>query len=371
MTHIRKETILLGLLYLAIFVLAAGSSYFLLSFSKIFVREKTPGGATQTSPSALNNSPHDSSFTAILLGYGGAGHEGTTLTDSIIMLRINPEKKEADLISIPRDLWVQIPTDYNNTTANKINAAYAIGLDDTTYPNKKPEFKGLAGGGALAKYVVGQVTGIKPGYFVSVDFGEFQNIIDTLGGITVNVAQTFDDNFYPITGAENDTCGISADEIATLKQKYTDFELEKQFTCRYEHLHFDKGNQAMNGETALKFVRSRHSDTWGGDFARSERQFEVLAGIEQKLISLGAIPKGGTLINQLSSMVRTDLGISQIDQLLELFGNPQNYKIITIHLTDQNVLIDSTGPGGAFILIPKDGINNFSGVQKFISSQID
>lgn len=364
MSNLGRKTIPFGLLYLVIFILAAGFSYTALSFAKIFVKSKNISFVSNKTPTPSIipsiTIPKGSSFSALLLGYGGKDHDGGYLTDSIILIRVDPKQKKAVLITIPRDLWVQIPRDGNNTTANKINAAYAMGLN-----------KGDAGAGTLAKYVAGYITGINADYFVSVDFENFKNIIDTLGGISVNVVQNFDDNFFPIKGKENDTCGKSAAEIETLKQKYRDFELEKQFACRYEHLHFDKGETVMNGDTALKFVRSRHSDTYGGDFSRSQRQLAVLQAVETKLISLNALSKGSKIINQLSSMVRTDLGLSQINTIIDLLGNPNDYKINEIQLTDSNVLTDSVGPGGQFILIPKDGVDNWSGVQKFISDKIN
>jgi LCP family protein required for cell wall assembly len=312
----------------------------------------------------------DNSLNLLLLGYGGAGHDGGGLTDSITLVNINPETKKMNIVSIPRDLWVGIPTDGENKTNNKINAAYAIGTDNLKFPNKKDEFRGELGGGNLAKYAVSVVTGFKADYFISVDFTSFSKIVDILGGISVDVPQAFDDYFYPVKGLENETCGFSAEQIVDFHQKYSGFELEKQFTCRYEHLHFDKGITTINGETALKFVRSRHSDVAGGDFARSLRQHAVLKAIGDKLISLNVLNKTSPIFSKLVASIRTDIDINAIKELLSPLGDITTYKFNHIYLTDQNVLVTSKSSSGAFILIPKDGDGNWNGVKSFINTSI-
>ena len=318
-----------------------GGSYLVAKFSKVFV--KTESGQTLENVAPPTALPlKEGEVTVLLLGYGGAGHEGGTLTDSIIFLTADVKAKKAVLVSIPRDLWLGDA---------KINFAYSKGVE-------------------TAKNAVTAVTGISPTYFVAVDFNQLQKIIDLLGGIEVDVPKTFDDYFYPIRGKELDLCGKSPEEMQAVHQKYSGFDLEKQFGCRYEHIHFDQGLVKMTGEEAVKFVRSRHSSQHGGDFARSERQFAVLKGLEDKLVSLEVIPKGGKIIDRISALVKTDLTPQRISEFLGLVGNPKEFAIKEIHLTEDNVLKATTGPGEQFILVPKEGSNNFSGIQKFIQEQI-
>src|SRR5581483_7229733 len=92
----------------------------------------------------------------------------------------------------------------------KINAAYAIGLNDKDYPNKLQQFKGPTGGGNLARYVASQVIGEPIDYFVGIDFSGFKKTIDALGGVDVNVETAFDDPEYPNEGHETDLCGHTA-----------------------------------------------------------------------------------------------------------------------------------------------------------------
>lgn len=335
------KRILTALLLIAIFAVGFGGSYFLGKFSKIFVKTESEQTLENVAPTTALP-PKEGEVNVLLLGYGGAGHEGGTLTDSIILLTADIKSKKASLISIPRDLW---------QADAKINFAYSKGTE-------------------TAKNAVASVTGISPTYFVAVDFNQLQKIIDLLGGINVDVLKSFDDYFYPVRGKELDLCGKSPEEMQAVHQKYSGFDLEKQFECRYEHIHFDKGLTKMTGEGAVKFVRSRHSSQHGGDFARSERQFVVLKGLEDKLVSLNVIPKGGKIIDRISALVKTDLTPPRISEFLGLVGNPGEYSIKEIHLTEDNVLKSSTGAGGQFILLPRAGNNNFTEIRKFIQEQI-
>jgi anionic cell wall polymer biosynthesis LytR-Cps2A-Psr (LCP) family protein len=339
------QKIILGLLMIGIFGLGFLITYLSLKMSKIFVKPGTPTPNTfaDASPKPLDETQQKKGiYNVVFLGYGGAGHDGSLLTDSIIIIHVDTTIKKAALISVPRDLWY--------TGNHKINAEGSI--------------NGFNNVGVAIK----NVTGLPINYFVSVDFGGFIKIIDDLGGITVNVPVTFDDPFYPIAGQENNTCGFTEDQVNVLKTKYSGYNLETQFTCRYEHLHFDKGPADLNGTTALKFVRSRHGDS---DFGRSLRQFAVLQGIESKLISFQASNKFNDIVNTISQIVRTDLDAGTIKSLISVFGDPKAYNIKQVQLTIDNVLGESKSSDGAYILIPKTGNLNFSGIRDYIKSNLD
>lgn len=326
-----------------VFILGFGLTYLILTLTTSPIKIPNPL-ATQNefakaTPAPVNEAvPEKGVYNVILLGYGGAGHEGSLLTDSIITVHIDTNTKKVTMITIPRDLWV--PGDH------KINAAgVQLGFQNT--------------GTELTN-----VTGLPINYYVAVDFGSFAKLIDALGGITVEVPKTFDDPFYPILGEENNTCGKSEDEINTLKAKYSGFNLEKQFTCRYENLHFDQGQTNLDGVTALKFVRSRHGDS---DFGRSLRQIAVLKGAATKLISFQAMGKANDIINSLMGLVKTDLNAGIIKTLIDVIGEPKTYTTNQIQLTTENVLSESKSSQGAYILIPKAGNFNFSEVKSYIS----
>jgi LCP family protein required for cell wall assembly len=276
-------------------------------------------------------------LTFLLLGHGGGGHSGGSLMDSIILFDIDTKAKKATIISIPRDLWIE---------GRKVNEGF------------------VAGGYDLLKHQVQTVTGIFPDNYIAIDFESFKKLINTFGGIDVNIPKAYEDKYYPIKGREMETCGKSAQEFAELHKKYSGYQLEIQFECRYEDLKFSVGNTHMDGELALKYVRSRHGD---GDFGRSERQFVMLNALRAKIFSLGSISQISAVVDNLFNLVSTNLNINQIKSLLSYLSEKDSYKVTEIHLTSANVLLDSKGPAGQFILSPR---GSFSDVKAFIKSKL-
>lgn len=276
----------------------------------------------------------------VLLGHGGAGHQAGDLMDSIILVSADTKEKKVLAVTIPRDLFIE---------GRKMNEGF------------------VAGGYDLIKHQVNVVTGVQPDHYVSIDFDRFVTMINILGGVDAKITKPYEDRHYPIRGREVDTCGKTPEEFAELHQKYSGYQLEIQFECRYEHIKFDPGTAHMDGATALKYVRSRHGD---GDFGRSERQLVILAAIKDKVMSLEIITKFGKLFEQLFATVKTNLGVSEIQTLAGLFVNPDEYKVTQIQLTDANVLTSGKGPAGQFILMPRDGFDKWTGVQNYIQDQV-
>ena len=268
--------------------------------------------------------PDSLGYNIVLLGHGGDGHSGGTLKDSIILVHIDSVAKKVALVSIPRDLWF---------SGHKLNADPSI------------------------KDAVAGITGLSIPNYISIDFNSFVSLIDSLGGVQIDIPKPYTDNFYPVRGLENELCGFSPEKVADLHAKYSGFNLEKQFECRYESIQFDTGVSVIDGETALKYVRSRHGD---GDFGRSERQFFLLKGLLTKNISIDTL-------TGLIKLVKTDLTVQKIKTLISMFGNPLDYEVKTIHLSDANVLKASKSSAGAYILLPKAGEGNFEEVKSFIS----
>lgn len=352
----NKSKLILILVFAGIFLIGAVAGFFI--FKKPIknnqnVVSPSPMAASDEKPNPdikvaadgkIQNAivPDSKNSTNILLtGAGGAEHDGGNLTDSITLANINYENRVIKLIAIPRDLWV---------SGGKINLVYS--------KDGRNQFK----------YLVGQVTGINVNYFINIDFGNFISSIDALGGIDINVPITWDDYFYPITGAENELCGISPEQNALFNQKYSGFELEKQYTCRYEHLHFDKGPLHLDGETALKYIRSRHSSQYGSDFARGERAQEVLLGISKKIIEKSLLDPNNSTLKKFASSATTDIKLAGLPDALRLLGDLSSFKTVRVNLTDKNVLVSATSPSGAYILVPKKSIEDFSDVRTFIQT---
>jgi polyisoprenyl-teichoic acid--peptidoglycan teichoic acid transferase len=146
-------------------------------------------------------------------------------------------------------------------------------------------------------------------------------------------------------------------------------KLEQQYTCRYENLHFDKGIQHMDGITALKFARSRHSSIDGGDFNRAARQRLVVTATRDKVISIGFIPKIIPTVQTLTKHITTDINFSKMNELVSKLPEIAEYKIISIALTDNNVLVDARASTGQSILTPKIGENNWDEIHQFIENK--
>lgn len=311
---------------------------------------------------------HKTPFDVLLLGYGGGNHDGPYLTDSMLDVHVDPKVQKIYLLSIPRDLFVNIPTNDSIKTHIKINAAYAIGLDDTMYPNKQTEFKGSDGGGRLTEYMVSQVMGQTVNYFVGMDFSGFTKTIDTLGGVDINVQPAFDDPDYPNEASTSATCGHSDTDIKTFTATASaESDIIAYFSCRYQDVHFDAGQQHMDGTRALTYVRSRHSKEDGTDFGRAKRQRNLLLAVKDKIFSIGFIPKAIPFMNSLNEDLHTDLTLADIQALVQNASAISKYQIVPLALTDQNYLMDAFSSDNQDILIPKDGQDNYSNIRKWIA----
>ncbi len=305
-------------------------------------------------------------ITVALLGYGGGGHEGGKLTDSIIVAKIQPKDSIVTLISIPRDLWIDLPISQDQLKPFKINAAYAIGSDTKQYLSRPTEFQGQHGGGNLAKKSLEQVVGLPINYYIAVSFSNFQSSVAALGGVDVEVPFSFSDEFYPVEGKEKEACGRTDEDIAALTATMSGYKLEQQFPCRYETITYAKGQQHMDAETALKFVRSRHSGSNGSDFGRSLRQQAFIKAAKQKILSFSFIPKLLPFVEKNLKGIATDIDIELISKLLTTYQNPGDFKMQSISLSDQNVLKAGRSSDGQYILLPKDEAQSWQSVIEFI-----
>ncbi|HEX7017620.1 MAG TPA: LCP family protein [Patescibacteria group bacterium] len=362
-----KQLIALDLFLTVLFLISAGLTYSYFLYQRSFVTSNE----SETILPQPSPSPEPNVDTIVLLGRGGAGHDGGLLTDSIMVARIDHDQQQITLISVPRDLWVELPVDKDNPSSWKINAAYAFGVDDRNYRNKPSQFTGEAGGGELAKYALEQVLGFPVEHFVTVDFYGFERAIDVLGGVTVNVERAFTDPLYPIEGKQDDTCGKTEEEIAALTATVSASKLEEEFTCRFEVLSFPQGTQLMDGSTALKYVRSRHSPTDGGDFNRAARQRNLLLAVKDRVLTIDFIPKIIPFISTISSHITTDISLTQMKEMVDEYEKVQDYEIKGIALTTDNVLELGVSSGGQSILMSKeDGEGKWEKLQEWLREEM-
>jgi LCP family protein required for cell wall assembly len=279
----------------------------------------------------------DRPINILFLGYGGPGHGGPYLTDSMLVLSIRPVSRTAVIISIPRDLVAPIPAlPANGSITARINLAYAIGVDRQNFPNVRERWNSPTGGGDLAAATVAEVTGMPADYWVAVDFKAFRQVVDTLGGIDVAIPEPLDDPYFP------------AGE-----------------TTAYTHVHFDAGLQHLNGDRALEYARSRQTTS---DFDRSRRQRLMLLAIQHRIDRLGGLPQFIGLVSALRDNVRTNLRPVELRQLAHTLAHIPQESIRQIGLDDRNVLVRRDLPDGTYVLSPREG--SFAALQRDLASAI-
>ncbi len=229
-------------------------------------------------------------------------------TDTLLLLTLDLGRHTAGMISLPRDLWVPIPR-YNLTS--KINTAYAIG-EQRGYP---------LGGAQLAKDTVSSFIGQPVQYYVQADFSGFVRFVDEIGGITVHVPQTIHDPEYP-----------TAD-------------------YGYQTFHLEAGTRVLDGQTALKYARTRNMDS---DYGRAARQQQLIRAIADKVISAEMIP---TLITRAPQLLSTAWGSVRTDMPLQTAADIASY--VSANAFELNTLVlddrygeESYSANGAWILLP-------------------
>ncbi|MEK7615140.1 MAG: LCP family protein [Patescibacteria group bacterium] len=287
----------------------------------------------------------------LLMGIGGEGHDGPQLTDTIIFASYQPSTGKIGLMSLPRDMSVPI----SGYGYRKVNHANAYG-----------EVEKKGSGPKLASEVIGQVLNEPIEYYVRVDFDGFGKLIDDIGGVDVYVDRAFTDPTYPTPGREYDMCGYTEPETTT-KQEVTAppttptvvAPTGPNYSCRFETLTFQEGWKHMDGETALKFVRSRHGTNGeGSDFARSARQQKVLLAIKNKVFSLSTFVNPARItriLETLQANIATNLSTSDILRLAQA-AKKLDESQITHHVIDasNDSPLYAAILNGAYVLLPKN-----------------
>ena len=271
-------------------------------------------------PFSLNSLETDVSgrTNVLVLGIGDPGHSGEKLSDTMLVMSINTSTHRATYISVPRDLRVRL----NGYGAVKINQANALG------------------GSQLARTAVGDVLGIRIQYSVSTDFNGLKELVNAIGGVDVNVADSLSDPEYPCSEDENRSCGLS---IAA-------------------------GPQHMNGMTALQYVRCRKGNC-GNDFGRAARQQEIFDLIRAKIVR-GTILLHPLELASVASAVKNNMNTDMSGlNLVEFVQGLSQAKADTQHFvlsTDTGGLL--VGAYGSSDLLPIGG--DFSRIHDKISSLI-
>ena len=262
----------------------------------------TPVAVATTDPAdALPNWDGTGRVNILLLGSDTRGADEVARSDTMILVTVNPETRQVGMLSIPRDLLVSIP----NYGQDKINAAYAYG-SQTSYT-----------GAGLAVATVEYNFGVTIDYFAEVDTFGMASIIDTLGGVTLDVDAPIKDDEYPGSGNN------------------------------YMRVLFHTGLQHMNGTQAVQFARTRHDDN---DFARGNRQQQLLRALQEQGVDLNLLSKARELLTELGNTFRTDLSPTQVLALAKLGSKITPDDIHSYNLLSATSV--SFAPGQPYYLLP-------------------
>jgi LCP family protein required for cell wall assembly len=240
------------------------------------------------------------------------GETGPGLTDSLLLLSLDRARHTGVMLSIPRDLWIEIP----GHGQGRINSVYALGEQNGQ------------GGAALLKQTVGAVLGVRVDHVVRLEFNAVVTLIDAIGGVDIDVPSEINDPLYPDSA------------------------------YGYAPLYIPAGRLHMDGALALKYMRTRHSSN---DFARAARQQQVLTAARQKLtqpdVWPGFIKSLPDLVSQLQTAIVTDFSPTDLLDLAQQARDVPDGGLRTAVL-DGRYVVDYVTPEGAQVLLPlKDRVS--------------
>lgn len=283
------------IIILIILAIAAAVVYFLFFSSFAF-----PGTGLKGESSGQIN--------VLVLGRGGDDHTAGDLTDTIMLVMIRPKENRVGMLSIPRDLWIN-DDEYGGM---KINALYSAAKNNGDSDKK------------AIKRVEGQVidiTGFKPHYYALIDFEGLSEIVDTLGGVDVNVDTAFTDTLH--------------------------------------HIDYPKGSNHFDGDEAVMYTRARYATSGeGSDFQRADRQQDLILAIKNEALSSATVfspSKLSSLSKQYKQHIITDISIRELSRMKVLAGDLSDKNTTKAVYSTSNVLVSGSSSGGAYILQPKSG----------------
>ena len=275
----------------------------------------------------------------------GGEHGGANLTDSIMVLSINQKKKDAYMLSLPRDLWVKYAETCTVGNQGKLNAAYFCASDDG---------KNEAEGAAALQKKVGEVTGLDIQYYAHLNFTAVVEAVDAVGGVDVTIQ--------------------SEDPRGILDRN---FDWKCGYRCHY--VNYKNGQKVhLDGEHALALSRARNAaGGYGlpnGNFDREKNQQMIVKALREKALSAGTLTNLGAvtkLIDALGNNLRTNIETKEIRTLMNLASEIQSDKIVSLSLVSEDNMLVTTGMYmGQSIVRPTAGIMDYSGIHSYIQTEM-
>ncbi|MDQ3345444.1 MAG: LCP family protein [Chloroflexota bacterium] len=273
----------------------------------------------------------------LMVGYGGGDHKGAYLADSIQILSIDPATDTTTTVPIPRDLWIEGVESFSQN--GKVNEVYAAGYKSVD----ADEAGRLDSAGSLMTEVLSQVMGLKIDHWLAIDFDGFKEMVDAVGGVTV-------DN--PVSFA------------------YTNTEALHQ-AQRWESGSFPVGEMHLDGEQALAYARARFTNvaSESTDFARSVRQARIFSALRKEMGSggIGSLGPGLGLMDAMEGRVRTDLSAIDLFLLSSHLSSDRR-----VELSEDVVLTATTNTIGQYILLPVGwtGPGDYGRLQSYLEAEL-
>ena len=267
----------------------------------------------------------------LMIGYGGTGHDGAYLADSIQILSIDPETDMTVTIPIPRDLWVEGVAAFPQN--GKINEVFSIGVVTGDSDSA----------GALMAEVLSTMTGLEIEHWLSIDFTGFREMVNAVGGVTIDNPVAF---------------------------SYTTNEQQHR-AGKWRKGSFAQGEIHLDGDQALAYARARYTSvvSESTDFARSVRQARILSALRSSVGDggLGAILPGLALMDAMEGRVRTDVSVIDLFLLSSHLTSDDR-----VELTEGPVLTATTNTDGQYILIPTGwtGPGDYAGIHQYLSGEL-
>ncbi len=263
----------------------------------------------------------------LFLGMAGEPNPSPYLTDTMLIASIETSSGKVAITSVPRDLYVKAPF---APYGARINSFYQYGL-----LNNSPDPEDLA----ISK--TEQITGQKIDYWGALDLSAVVKIVDALGGIDIYVPEDLDDETFPGPNFS-----------------FAPFKIKAGF-------------QHVDGTTAAKYARSRH--TTNGDFDRINRQREVIEAVATKIKALNPVwnfPELLGIYQSLQGHFSTNLAPGDIKRLVDLLKNTDGKQVYgaTISADPEIGLLKEENYYGAAVLIPKEGYEQYNKIKEFFKN---
>lgn len=291
------------------------------------------------------------------------GHEAAYLTDSIMVISIDQNAKNAYMVSLPRDLYVDYGAACNAGFQGKINELYGCYSDG----GKKSQERD--GANALQKKA-GSILGLDVQYYAHVNYSVVRDVVKALDGITVTIDSrdprgVMDSNFDWKCKGGNENASLAT--------------MTKNCPPSGHFIDYPNGPAKLDAEHALYLAQARgdRAPTYGleqSNFDREKNQQKIIKAIREKAVSAGTLTNVGKvtgLMDAIGNNLRTNFETAEVRTLMQIGQDISDDKIVQLSLVDEgNELVGSTDLGGISAVVPSAGTYDYSGIQAFIAKKL-